>query len=302
MGIQRRRLFRSGKNETSGVEDRSKKHFLTIVTRTCDRPVLLTENILSVIQQEDRDLEQIFIVDHERLGRCAADQSFVHHLDRIEGELVYILDDDCKLIEPGFVTELKEFYYGQGMPDVIMVRSSRPQLAPHMLPRVELWGKLKKLRVATTNCLCYVVRRDLWKKYIFTFGEHRSCPDWYFLEALRDAGLSFAWLDLVVAKTQQIGHGTRFEAVDDTWFERVVKDLAVLEEVAPGDWRLPLYRCSSIPRRLLREASVEEKKEEKAEKETKNDIHVSREMSPQKSQPREKVVREHSLRRTRKNK
>ncbi|MHA2069645.1 MAG: glycosyltransferase family 2 protein, partial [Candidatus Thorarchaeota archaeon] len=73
--------------------------FLTIVTRCCQRPKMLSENIQSVIDQTCHDVEQVFIVDHTRQGIHVADRALALNKDRVEGEYVYILDDDCQLID-----------------------------------------------------------------------------------------------------------------------------------------------------------------------------------------------------------
>ena len=207
--------------------------FLTIVTRCCKRPHMLTSNIESVLSQSDRDVEQIFIVDCNQGGILRANISLAQNKDRVNGDYVYILDDDTRLFDKGFVARLKRA--AEEMPDIIMVKSSRPQLAPHVLPKPFVWNCPDRLTLGSTNCLCYIVRRQMWLDHIEAFGEP-AAGDWWFLNRLRSRGATFAWIDLVVAETQQLGRGRLFEECDQDWFQKVAREFD-LTEVAPSDWR-----------------------------------------------------------------
>lgn len=224
--------------------------FLTIVTRACNRPKALEHAVLSVVQQTCKDVEQIFIVDREQAGRWAADKSLNDNVDRVDGELVYILDDDCFLNNLEMVAQVKDFYERYRKPDVVMMRSLRPQIKPHILPHAWVWGHSEILRMSTTNCLCYAIKRDVWKEHIWNFGEKHAGGDWHFLESVRDSGASFGWMDIQVAQTGQIGSGIKFEAVAPGWFERVVQKYRV-EEIAPDDWRLRLWTWTQFPRKWI---------------------------------------------------
>lgn len=239
-------------------DEKDKGPFLTVVIRTCQRPAALKRAILSVVQQTCTDIEIVFIVDREKKGRWAADKALHEHRDRVDGTLVYILDDDCMLIEPTFVAELKKFWHDAEQPDVMMVRSFRPQIKPHRLPHDDVWMWSDLLRMSTTNCLCYAIRNELWKEHIHMYGDKPAAGDWHFLGAVRDSGALFAWLDLLVAKTCQIGAGVHFERCGPDWFEGVAEEFEI-EEVAPDDWRLRMYRWDQMPRKWLREPPKEPK-------------------------------------------
>lgn len=208
--------------------------FLTIVTRCCKRPKMLTSNIESVLFQTDQDVEQVFIVDHKQAGILRANISLAQNKHRVDGDYVYILDDDTRLFDKGFVARLKRA--AKESPDIIMVKSSRPQFAPHVLPKPFVWNCPERLALTSTNCLCYIVRRQPWLDHIEAFGEP-AAGDWHFLKAVRDSGASFAWIDLVVAETQQLGRGRLFEKCGKNWFQQVAREFE-LTEVAPDDWRL----------------------------------------------------------------
>lgn len=208
--------------------------FLTIVTRCCKRPKMLTANIESVLSQTDRDVEQIFIVDYNQAGVRRANISLAQNRGRISGDYVYILDDDTRLEDKNFVAKIR--CIARTGPDVIMVKSRRPQFAPHILPKPFVWNCPERLALTSTNCLCYVVKRQVWLDHIEAFGAP-AAGDWWFLERLRNRGATFAWIDLVVAETQQLGRGKLFEKCGRDWFQRVAREFE-LTEVAPGDWRL----------------------------------------------------------------
>jgi hypothetical protein len=198
---------------------------------------MLTLNVQSVLAQTDHDIEQIFIVDNDQIGVPAANKSLALNKHRVEGDYVYILDDDTRLLDRGFVARLK--LVAESKPDVIMVKSSRPQFAPHVLPKADIWRNPEQLRVASTNCLCYVIRQQMWLDHIGAFSIP-AAGDWHFLYRLKRRGAAFAWLDLVVAETQQLGRGRLFEKCGRDWFQQVARKFG-FEEVEPGDWRLSLY-------------------------------------------------------------
>jgi len=197
---------------------------------------MLTSNIESVLSQSDRDVEQIFIVDRNQAGVLRANISLAQNKDRISGDYVYILDDDTRLEDKDFVAKVRRIAETEPEPDVIMVKSRRPQFAPHILPKPFVWNCSERLALTSTNCLCYVVKRQPWLDCIEAFGEP-AAGDWHFLKAVRDSGASFAWLDEIVAETQQLGRGRLFEQCGKGWFRKVAREFE-LAEVASGDWRL----------------------------------------------------------------
>lgn len=217
---------------------------MTIVTRCCRRPKMLAANIRSVLAQTDGDIEQVFIVDAQRRGKAWANQQVPRAAHRVDGAYVYILDDDCKLISADFVAKLRKAVRRHKNPGVVMVKSRRPQFAPKLLPRADAWGKVGKLRLGATNCLCYVVRADLWKEEIRHWAT-RAAADWSFLKALLKHRSEFAWLDLVVAETQQVawlaGREKSFEKCGGDWWKRTAKQFGVVH-LGGGDWRLPLWK------------------------------------------------------------
>lgn len=204
---------------------------VTFVTRCCKRPKMLEKCVMSCEVQTDSDWEQLFIIDREGHGNVRwpnerLDQ-FKHY---VRGKWVYILDDDCMLTEPTFVAEVRR---SASQADIVMVRSTRPQKAPTLLPPDSCWGSRKRLKGAV-NCLTYVVARELWQYHIAAF--RGDAGSWTFMQAMLEANAKLAWLDLVVAETQQLGRGHRFEDCGEGWWERFIEGRSVIE-VEEDVWR-----------------------------------------------------------------
>ena len=87
------------------------KPFLSIVTRCCRRPVQLTRCIESVVNQTCHDIEQVFLVD--KIGRHRenpilwANKQLERYADRVDGEYVYVLDDDGQLADNNVIYEIR---------------------------------------------------------------------------------------------------------------------------------------------------------------------------------------------------
>jgi len=257
--------------------------FLTIVTRCCKRPRMLTSNIESVLSQTDQDVEQIFIVDYDQAGVPRANASLAQNKNRVSGDYVYILDDDTRLEDKGFVAKIR--CSAETDPDVIMVKSRRPQFSPHILPKPFVWNCPERLALTSTNCLCYIVKRQVWLEHIEAFGES-AAGDWHFLKAVRDSGASFAWLDEIVAETQQLGRGRLFEECGRDWFRKAAQEFE-LAEIAPNDWRLLPH---ASPRRPKVEPRPKKVKEVKLREAIKQSPKIDRPMPVSRRTPRSKYV------------
>jgi hypothetical protein len=208
---------------------------------------MLAANIKSVLAQTDKDIEQIFIPDSSRKVEVGkANAQFALNVDRVQGQYVYVLDDDTMLTNNNFVATLKRFVRKNDTPGVIMVKSKRPQFAPKVLPKTDAWGKRQNLRIGATNVLCYVTRSDLWKQKVHHWNVN-AAGDWTFLKSLvRMKEIKFVWLPIVAAQTQQVGWmrgSNRFEQCTARWWRRTVKkfNIANIGAKQDPDWRLQLY-------------------------------------------------------------
>ncbi|MHA1961886.1 MAG: hypothetical protein ACW99U_16890 [Candidatus Thorarchaeota archaeon] len=218
--------------------------FLTVVTRTCDRPKMLGENIESVKMQTDQDIEQIFIVDRQKKGVVAADKVFIKHIDRVDGDYAIILDDDCWLTTNTYVERLRAFIENNNFPNIVLFRSTRPAGPPSsqtVFPTEEVWGKRPLHQ--TTNCLCYIVKSVLWKRWIEYFGIKPHGGDWWFLDALINKDNNdFLWMESEpLAESRQLGRGRLFENAKPGWFEQVAKEQGLVN-LGKDDWRLQLWK------------------------------------------------------------
>lgn len=214
--------------------------FFTLITRACWRPKMLANSIRSALSQVDTDLEILFIVDMKKRGVRWANDQFHANRDRIQGQYVFMLDDDCRLIHNGFVGALKKITTTN--PGLVMVRTRRPQLAPKELPRREHWGKVSSLKQGSTNGMCYVTRTDLWKKYTPRYFVNAT-GDWQFLKALLPNAKPIVWLDMFASETQQLGRGKAFEKCNAEWWQNIVKRFQI--EKDDREWHIPLYQWDS---------------------------------------------------------
>jgi hypothetical protein len=202
---------------------------------------MLSENVQSVRSQACQDVEQIFIVDRNKRGIQWADRALNENRKRMNGVWSFILDDDCWLIDDRFVEQLKKFTDQNPKANLVMFRSKRPAGPPSnqtIFPTVEVWGKMPKHQ--TTNCLCYAIRTSIWKRHIYQFGVKPWGGDWFFLEAVLNAGHRPFWMEGgPYAESRQLGRGRLFERTKSGWFERVAKEQG-LENLGNDDWRLRL--------------------------------------------------------------
>lgn len=176
-----------------------KRPFLSIVTRCYKRPQGLLRCLESIAQQDDKDYENVLIIDTEGIGVAAANALFYEHKDRVHGEYVHLLDDDDILVDNGLVSRLKCIAHNHNWPDVIIFRSLHG--GGKMLPPDKLWGERPK--GGQIGGESYVIRRDIWKRHIKVFGEHGYPGDFFFISELFSHNYSIFWCDTVIAQAFQ---------------------------------------------------------------------------------------------------
>lgn len=230
--------------------------FLTIFTRCCQRPNMLTGLIQWVMKQSDWDIEQIFAVDrsgnHPEGNILWANSQIPQHWYRVDGEYVMFLDDDKALIFPYFVAELRDLIRAEDHPEVVLMRSicaTREIGSLHFLPLPNVWNvnweKGKRPKHWAGHALNYVVRADYWKEKVGAYIGKERGGDWHFGTALiSDRSARVVRLDRVVAVTLQRGMGQKFEQCGRGWFEQVAKrfDIENLGTKKAEDWRLRLWK------------------------------------------------------------
>lgn len=184
--------------------------FLSIVTRhLCSRPVSLSLLERSLARQRDRDYEHIVLPDDFGIGIAEANKMFWHHRDTPRGRYLYMLDDDNLLTDLGFVEKLKRLV-AKNNPDVVMFKIRRPGGAGY-LPDDAHWQKPPARRHIGTSC--FVVKRELWRKYIWAFGWRENGAsvgrpgDYFFLKALWREHPRVYWHDEIVGEEMRVGEG-----------------------------------------------------------------------------------------------
>jgi len=169
---------------------------LSIITRCYRRPVGLRRCKLSLALQIDQDFEHILLVDDVGIGFRAADARLVTDAPAlINGDYVYVLDDDNFLIDNSFVARI-HWFAQEYDPDIIMVKSDNGRQG--ILPTPEVWRR-RPIR-CHNDPLNSVVRSEIWKRHI---GILATCQDdardSALLTELFNHDYSIRWLDKVVA-------------------------------------------------------------------------------------------------------
>lgn len=184
------------------------KPFLTIITRCFRRPKLLAVNIKAVDDQTDGDIQHLLFQDRKGVGIEGANKSFFRLRNHVEGQWVYLVDDDDLLIYPDFVKDLKVIVQREN-PQVIMVKA-RMCGTGNVLPQP--WkGAPVLCRLSTLN---FVIRVDLWKEYIFHFGKP-SAGDFGFFRMVWKAKPQVFWWDKLVAVAPCAAGGSSEPAIFD---------------------------------------------------------------------------------------
>lgn len=199
-----------------------RKPFLSIVTRCCKRPRMLGLNMASLDAQSNKSIEQVFIVDHVGRGIAWANQQLYTHRHRVHGRYVYILDDDNRLVSEKFVARVLGGAVAFGDPEIFVVSGTRPTADVKRFPDERAW-KSQTLRKETTNAHCYVVRADVWKKHIKSFGYPPTLSGaWQFPKALiAHGGYHWVWMDVLGGESIQLGRG-RVETDEADWWQQVL--------------------------------------------------------------------------------
>lgn len=184
----------------------SDRPFLSIITRVYKRPVGLSANKASIVALTDKDIEQIFITDHVGVGLLEANRSFSNNEVKtlIEGEYVFLLDDDDFIVNKNMVQELKQIWIERN-PDVIFFRMNIIG-GPNgdLYPTPETWEKEPK--IAHIGGSCFVVKKEIYMRFIHNFS-HPRCADFYFIKSVWDFGASFYFLNSLMCQTGRISRG-----------------------------------------------------------------------------------------------
>lgn len=168
------------------------KPFITFITRTFGgRPGMMAQNAAALQAQDDPDWEQIILFDEERRGVAYGDFmiGIPENLKAINGQWVFVVDDDNKVSTPRFVSTLKAIAK-KHKPDVIMFKSRYADLG--ILPRGDDWNAPPQHgRTSPFSCL---IKASVFKSFAHVWAEGGAyVGDYLFLKAIVDSGAKLYW-------------------------------------------------------------------------------------------------------------
>lgn len=176
--------------------------FLTVVTRTFQRPQMLERCVASVWAQADKDFQHIVLADDVGVGIAGSYQQMIDEADRYRGQYIYILDDDDVLTDDQLIVDLKRIA-DRHNPDVVMVKAEHPELG--VLP--EPWeDEPVYSQVCVSN---FVVKAGVWRENAWAFLRELDVEahDFAFISHLWQVGHTFHWHDRVVMSIPKVHRG-----------------------------------------------------------------------------------------------
>ncbi len=185
--------------------NKNKNPFLSIITRRMKgkRSELFVKHVDSV-KTLSLDYEEILIVDPAGYGMLEANKSFQYVADEIEGEYVYLLDDDDFIVNKNFIQILKEL---GNRADVIFFKMKiLTGDGDQIYPKPQSW-KTRQPKRGQIGGSCFVVKKWVYQKYITNFA-HPSFGDWNFItEVLKDSKVKTEWINVMMAETGKVSRG-----------------------------------------------------------------------------------------------
>lgn len=175
---------------------------LEVLTRCYQRPKMLRHNIDSLLCQTCGDWQQTLLIDEVGRGVGWSYLELARYANELEGDYIWILDDDDMCIRNTLVNELAQIVESHN-PDVIMIRMNH--LERGILPS-HTWGKLPKM--GDIGCSAFVVRRDIWATHSIEFERGDYSSDYHFIASVFDKpGLNVFWHDVIASQVQRISMG-----------------------------------------------------------------------------------------------
>ena len=131
---------------------------ISIITRSCGKSDKLRLNRDSLQQQTDPDFEQIIVEDAGMKGYLWANTQIFQIADRLNGQYVYVLDDDDCLIDNDFIKKLKYLIEAQiAAPEVIICKG---YIDFKLFPTI--WSQpIARGQIGSPN---FIVRNDIFQK------------------------------------------------------------------------------------------------------------------------------------------
>lgn len=167
--------------------------FLSIVTRTYQRPTLLAKCVESLKAQTDKDFEHVIVRDDVGVGIAETYRRL--RTQDVLGKYVWVLDDDNLVVDNKLIERLKNLR--DENPDIVFVKA---KIGGRILPDTET------PELAHIDMMNVIVSNDVWMRHRKDFGA-RYEGDWDFIDAVSNYGYRKSRLDGIVVLAQKISHG-----------------------------------------------------------------------------------------------
>lgn len=141
--------------------------------------------------------EHIILTDLECKGVSSANSLFEKNKDLIQGDYVYMMDDDDWFICTTFPQDLLRFIEQQSYPDIIMMKF---KIVDKNLPQP--WGNFAELKFCKVGTPNFCLKREVWLKHIKYFTGP-SGGDFRMIQSLQAESYSVAWWEQLVGMTRQ---------------------------------------------------------------------------------------------------
>jgi glycosyltransferase involved in cell wall biosynthesis len=180
--------------------------FLTIITRTYNRPDGLAQCCATVEAQTDQDFEHLIVRDTVGVGVAESNRLFLSV--EPQGEYVMMLDDDDLLASPWFVSDLRAAARAYD-PDVIVFRMHNAEFG--VLPDRFVWQQQPKHGHIGGSCL--VVKRHVWDACIWAIatdgkgGGPVYHSDFIYLQEVWTYTRRIHWMDKIQVVVSKVSRG-----------------------------------------------------------------------------------------------
>lgn len=169
---------------------------IEVLTRCYKRPNMLGVNQASLDAQTDPDWVQTLLIDDVGRGIPWSHTNMAAYAPHLEGDYIWILDDDDECILPTLVAEVRRIV-GREHPDVIMLKMDHGPMG--VLPS-RTWGVMPT--EGDIGCSAYIVRRDVWQTHASSYTA-RYAGDFDFISAILASGARAHWHDVVASRIQR---------------------------------------------------------------------------------------------------
>lgn len=167
--------------------------FLEILTRHyVRRPNLVRRNQDSLARQTCDDWQQTLLIDDVGRGVAWANRNLAAYASRLEGEYIWILDDDDVCACNTLVEDAMRIV-AERDPDVIIVRGE--WMDRGLVPDDEHWGRPPMFgKVGMSN---FVIRRHVWQEHAKALAVDVGA-DYHFIRDVFAGDHNIYWHDVVM--------------------------------------------------------------------------------------------------------